>query len=88
MIVPRNLKPGNYVLRHEIIAVHTAWADNGAQHYPQCLNLRVGGSGTVELPPGTAGPLYRRDEPGILFVLNGKPTNYPFPGLEVWSGAD
>jgi cellulase len=33
--IPRNLKAGNYVIRHEIIALHSAGNDNGAQFYPQ-----------------------------------------------------
>lgn len=35
LTIPRNLKAGNYVLRHEIIALHSAGNDNGAQFYPQ-----------------------------------------------------
>jgi hypothetical protein len=35
LTIPRNLKAGNYVLRHEIIALHAAGNDNGAQFYPQ-----------------------------------------------------
>jgi hypothetical protein len=30
-----NLAPGNYVIRHEIIALHAAGQTNGAQAYPQ-----------------------------------------------------
>lgn len=33
--VPQHLAPGNYVLRHEIIALHAAGQANGAQNYPQ-----------------------------------------------------
>ena len=29
--LPRNLKAGDYVIRHEIIALHGATNDNGAQ---------------------------------------------------------
>jgi hypothetical protein len=36
--IPRNLKAGNYVIRHEIIALHSASSDNGAQFYPQVNN--------------------------------------------------
>jgi hypothetical protein len=34
--IPKKLAPGNYVIRHEIIALHSAGNDNGAQLYPQC----------------------------------------------------
>jgi cellulase len=33
--IPKNLKAGNYVIRHEIIALHGGQSDNGAQLYPQ-----------------------------------------------------
>jgi|TARA_R110002003_G_scaffold109_11_gene9204 hypothetical protein len=33
--LPAKLAPGNYVLRHEIIALHGGQNDNGAQLYPQ-----------------------------------------------------
>ena len=42
--IPSDLKPGNYVVRHEIIALHHAWIENaekkqsGAQPYPNCLS--------------------------------------------------
>jgi cellulase len=34
-VLPAKLAPGNYVIRHEIIALHAAGSDNGAQFYPQ-----------------------------------------------------
>lgn len=37
--VPSTLASGNYVFRHEIIAVHGAESENGAQNYPQCVNI-------------------------------------------------
>ena len=37
--IPSSLKAGAYVLRHEIVSLHAARSDNGAQNYPQCVNL-------------------------------------------------
>ena len=34
--VPETLAAGKYVFRHEIIALHGAGSENGAQNYPQC----------------------------------------------------
>jgi cellulase len=34
--VPESLAAGKYVFRHEIIALHGAGSENGAQNYPQC----------------------------------------------------
>lgn len=87
--IPRNLAPGTYVLRHEIIALHGAGSDNGAQNYPQCLNLRVGGSGTVRPTNGVAGTsLYTRSQPGIIFNLYTSYTSYPYPGPALWTAAN
>src|ERR1700760_378090 len=42
--IPSDLKPGMYVVRHEIIGLHYAWRENkekktsGAQSYPTCLS--------------------------------------------------
>jgi hypothetical protein len=40
--VPRNLRPGRYLVRHEIISLHSA---NRPQFYPECANLEVQGEG-------------------------------------------
>ncbi|KAG5745312.1 hypothetical protein H9Q69_006611 [Fusarium xylarioides] len=78
--IPENIKPGSYVLRHEIIALHAAGQENGAQNYPQCFNLEISGSGS-ELPEGTLGTeLYTSTEKGIVFDLYNSPTSYPIPG--------
>ncbi|KAF5595685.1 endoglucanase [Fusarium pseudocircinatum] len=78
--IPENIKPGSYVLRHEIIALHAAGQENGAQNYPQCFNLEISGSGS-ELPEGTLGTeLYKSTEKGIVFDLYNSPTSYPIPG--------
>lgn len=87
--IPAKLKAGNYILRHEIIALHSAGSDNGAQAYPQCINLVVSGSGTVSLPTGTASTsLYERTDPGILFNLYQSFTSYTIPGPALWTGAN
>lgn len=88
-VIPKNLKAGNYVIRHEIIALHGAQNDNGAQLYPQCLNLKVGGSGSVAPTGGVAGTsLYKRNEPGIIFNLYTKFDAYTYPGPAIWTGAN
>jgi hypothetical protein len=89
LTIPRNLKAGNYVLRHEIIALHSAGNDNGAQFYPQCLNLKVTGSGSVAPSGGVAGTsLYKRNDPGVLFTLWTNPSSYPIPGPALWTAAN
>ncbi|KAL8870065.1 MAG: hypothetical protein Q9174_003804 [Haloplaca sp. 1 TL-2023] len=87
--IPKNIAPGNYVLRHEIIALHSANNLNGAQNYPQCVSLKVTGSGTDSLASGTVGTeLYTPDEEGIHFnIYRDTYTSYPIPGPELHSGA-
>ncbi|KAJ4360316.1 uncharacterized protein N0V89_000877 [Didymosphaeria variabile] len=88
-VIPKNLKAGNYVSRHEIIALHGAGSDNGAQIYPQCLNLKVTGSGTVAPTSGVVGTsLYKRTDPGILFNLYNSPSSYTIPGPALWTAAN
>ena len=50
--IPSNLAAGNYVVRHEIIALHAANSANGAQAYPQCINFAVSGGGSAKISGG------------------------------------
>lgn len=85
--VPENLAAGNYVFRHEIIALHGAGSENGAQNYPQCFNIEVTGSGT-ESPEGVIGAeLYSSTEEGILFDPYSGFDSYTIPGPALMGGA-
>ncbi|KAI8943728.1 hypothetical protein NX059_001707 [Plenodomus lindquistii] len=86
--IPENIKAGDYVLRHEIIALHSAGQENGAQNYPKCINLKVEGAGT-ETPAGvTADKLYTPDDAGIKVNIYGADlTSYKIPGPALFSGA-
>ncbi|KAK4127257.1 lytic polysaccharide monooxygenase [Parathielavia appendiculata] len=85
--IPSNISPGNYVLRHEIIALHSAGQANGAQNYPQCFNLQITGSGTAK-PAGTLGTaLYKADDAGILANIYTSPVTYEIPGPALIEGA-
>ncbi|KDR73179.1 hypothetical protein GALMADRAFT_100803 [Galerina marginata CBS 339.88] len=87
--LPSTLAPGNYLLRHEIIALHLATSMGGAEFYPACAQIRVGGSQTgapqsselVSLPGA-----YSDSDPGIfdpsVFDTNAK---YVFPGPAIAS---
>ncbi|KAJ2896202.1 hypothetical protein MKZ38_005770 [Zalerion maritima] len=85
--IPESIAPGNYVLRHEIIALHSAGDDNGAQNYPQCFNLQVTGSGS-DSPSGVLGTeLYQSDDAGILVNIYQTLTTYDIPGPTLYTGA-
>ncbi|KIJ33918.1 lytic polysaccharide monooxygenase [Sphaerobolus stellatus SS14] len=88
--VPNNLPSGQYLVRMEAIALHTASTYGGAQAslFLHCGQVQVTGGGS-----GTPGPLvsipgvYTGNEPGILININWPiPANYTQPGPAVWSG--
>ncbi|KAH6847729.1 glycoside hydrolase family 61 protein [Chaetomium sp. MPI-CAGE-AT-0009] len=84
--VPKSIAPGNYVFRHEIIALHGAGSLNGAQNYPQCFNIQITGSGTAN-PEGVLGTeLYKNTDPGIHFNPYTTITDYKIPGPALFSG--
>ncbi|KAM0710980.1 hypothetical protein Q7P35_001719 [Cladosporium inversicolor] len=93
LTIPESLAPGNYVLRHEIIALHSAGQENGAQAYPQCINIEVTGSGSTDpcadgadCVAGTA--LYKAADAGIKYdIYGGDISSYPIPGPKAWAGA-
>ena len=45
--IPSCLKAGYYLVRHEIVALHSAYAYPGAQFYPGCHQLKVTSSGST-----------------------------------------
>jgi len=88
--IPSNLKPGNYLLRHETIALHTS---NAPQWYPECAQLTVTGSGS-----GVPGSSYLAAIPGVYKMSDPEinidiyansqqgVTKYTIPGPAVWTG--
>ncbi|KAJ5175280.1 Endoglucanase-4 [Penicillium canariense] len=83
--IPSSIASGNYVMRHEIIALHSAGQQDGAQNYPQCLNLQVTGGGSAE-PEGTLGEeLYTETDPGILINIYTTLSSYTIPGPALYS---
>ncbi|KAJ5550286.1 hypothetical protein N7535_001772 [Penicillium sp. DV-2018c] len=85
--IPPSIAPGNYVMRHELIALHSAGSAGGAQNYPQCFNLQITGSGT-DKPAGVLGTsLYKSTDPGILIDIYQSLSTYIVPGPTLYSGA-
>ncbi|KAJ5620086.1 hypothetical protein N7510_004070 [Penicillium lagena] len=85
--IPSSIEAGNYVLRHEIIALHSAESKNGAQNYPQCLNLKVTGGGS-DSPSGTLGTeLYKDTDPGILVDIWQSLSTYVIPGPALYTAS-
>ncbi|GAB7353355.1 hypothetical protein MBLNU459_g3840t1 [Dothideomycetes sp. NU459] len=83
-----DIAAGTYLLRAEIIALHEAENQGGAQFYMECVQIEVTSSGTTSLPEGVSIPgAYSATDPGILFDLYNTFTSYTPPGPAVWSGA-
>jgi hypothetical protein len=81
--IPSCIAPGDYLLRVEHIALHSASTVGGAQFYLACAQLTVtGGTGTLNTGELVAFPgAYSATDPGILFQLYWPiPTSYTNPG--------
>ncbi|KAI1801347.1 glycoside hydrolase family 61 protein [Daldinia bambusicola] len=84
--IPQRIQSGYYVLRTEIISLHNASREIGAQNYPQCINLQIIGDG-AEAPLGTLGKeLYDPDDPSMRLDIYGVST-YNIPGPTLISDA-
>jgi len=88
--IPPSLKAGNYLLRHEMIALHSP----PAQFYPECAQVQVTGAGTAQ-PPASARAtipgVYKMSDPAVSIVVYSneaqKMSTYTIPGPKVWTGA-
>ena len=83
--LPSNLASGGYLLRHEIIALHLADQPGGAEFYPACTQINVGGSQSGAPSPNELVRFpgaYSDNDPGIL-VNAFDDTPYVFPGPPV-----
>jgi len=100
--IPAGFKNGQYLIRIEALALHTAGSEGGAQFYISCGQLGVQGGGSKSLPAGVKIPgAYSSKDPGIKVNIYGEPFNvhgggakkggdtskmYIAPGPPVWSG--
>jgi lytic cellulose monooxygenase (C1-hydroxylating) len=72
--LPSDIKPGDYVLRTEFIAMHGNMKELKGQNlkgqiqiYLHCFNINIGGTGTAT-PEGVTFPgAYKANEPGLTF---------------------
>ncbi|PPQ99263.1 hypothetical protein CVT24_009308 [Panaeolus cyanescens] len=88
--IPPKLRPGQYIIRHEIIALHSAYNYPGAQVYPSCIQVQVTGSGNAFPTSFVSFPgAYNANTPGIKFDVYSNPNlQYPIPGPAVWTGGN
>ncbi|KAI3392787.1 hypothetical protein diail_5178 [Diaporthe ilicicola] len=84
--IPSDIPAGDYLLRAEALALHTASSTGGAQFYMTCFQITVAGGGsaspgTVKLPGA-----YAASDPGILVDIHAPMSTYVAPGPTVYSG--
>jgi lytic cellulose monooxygenase (C1-hydroxylating) len=85
--VPSDLPSGDYLVRAEALALHTASSVGGAQFYMSCYQIEVTGGGSATPSPTVTFPgAYKSTDPGILINIYTTPLTYTAPGPSVWSG--
>ncbi|KAL1647444.1 hypothetical protein SLS58_002774 [Diplodia intermedia] len=85
--VPKSLPSGDYLVRAEALALHSAGSEGGAQFYMSCYQVTVTGGGSATPSPTVKFPgAYSADDAGILINIYQTPLSYEAPGPAVWSG--
>lgn len=84
--IPEDIAPGDYLLRAEVIALHTAGSSGGAQLYMSCYQLTVSGTGTAAPATVKFPGAYKSSDPGILVNIHAALSTYVVPGPAVYSG--
>ncbi|KAG9079755.1 hypothetical protein FRC06_007504 [Ceratobasidium sp. 370] len=81
--IPKDIKSGPYLLRHELVSLHGAHSrDEGAQYYPACVQINIIGGGNAQPKGVPATQLYTVDD-GIVDIWSPSPggvKSYKIPG--------
>ncbi|KAI2603066.1 lytic polysaccharide monooxygenase [Hypoxylon fragiforme] len=81
--IPNCLPDGQYLLRAEMIALHGAGSNQGAQLYMECAQINISGGSASKTPTVYSLPgIYKQNDPGILiniYSMN-KDSKYTIPG--------
>jgi cellulase len=84
--IPSCLADGQYLLRAELIALHSAGSSQGAQLYMECAQINVtGGSGTAAPSTVPFPGVYKSTDPGILINIYQTLPSYKIPGPTVFT---
>lgn len=85
--IPTSISKGNYVLRHETIALQSAGSEGQTQAYPFCFNMLVDSEG-ADTPQGVKGQeLYKPNDSGLVVDIYHSPVTYTIPGPALYSSA-
>ncbi|KAG6848657.1 hypothetical protein H0H93_015127 [Arthromyces matolae] len=79
--IPSCIPAGQYLLRHEIIALHAASSYPGAQFYMECAQLQITGGGSASPATVSFPGAYAGTDPGITInIYYPTVTSYTIPG--------
>jgi cellulase len=87
--MPSCVAPGQYLMRVELLALHSAGSPGGAQFYMECAQIEVTGSGTNTGSNMVSFPgAYPANHPGIvLSIYNMAGKAYEIPGPRPITGS-
>lgn len=68
--IPQCIPNGQYLLRAEVIALHSAGNYPGAQFYMECAQLNVAGGGNKQPPTVSFPGAYKGSDPGVKFNVS------------------
>ncbi|KAI0655315.1 glycoside hydrolase family 61 protein [Cubamyces menziesii] len=78
--IPSCIESGQYLLRHEIIALHAASSYPGAQFYMECAQINITGGSGSKSPATVPFPgAYHGTDPGIKINIYQTLNNYTIP---------
>ncbi|KAK4561547.1 hypothetical protein LTR86_004226 [Recurvomyces mirabilis] len=91
VVIPSCIEDGDYLLRFELIALHSASSEGAAQFYMECAQISVSGGSGASTPATYAIPgIYSATDPGIhVNIYNNQgqpyPSSYTIPGPNVFT---
>ncbi|KAF9457389.1 glycosyl hydrolase family 61-domain-containing protein [Collybia nuda] len=83
--IPSCIASGQYLLRHEMIALHGAGSYPGAQFYMECAQLEITGGGSTSPATVNFPGAYSGSDPGIKINIYQTLSSYTIPGPPVFS---
>ncbi|KAH6678159.1 glycosyl hydrolase family 61-domain-containing protein [Halenospora varia] len=86
VVIPSDIPAGDYLLRAEVNALHTASGNGGAQFYMTCYQLSVTGGGSASPALVNFPGAYKASDPGIKINIHAAISTYIAPGPTVYSG--
>ncbi|KAK2735888.1 hypothetical protein FQN55_001921 [Onygenales sp. PD_40] len=85
--IPECIEDGDYLLRFEVLALHSAYDQGGAQFYMECAQIRISGGTGVKKPETVSIPgVFSATDPGIMLSIYDDtgapyPESYTAPGV-------